>query len=175
MGAEYMGAMGGASFDHDVTRVVAGDAESLRARLADALERMGYRVLNENPIQARHLARAAWREALSQDILDYHRSLHIGLKSAGANSTRVTFAYTVKGVLSGFITKGRPPRTRGRVDRRVGPVASRSIILPGLRRGRCWAARVFAVNAALQWRQPIRRNSTCCASPPTPTRVSKTS
>ena len=30
MGAEYMGSMGDSSFDHDVTRVVAGDAESLR-------------------------------------------------------------------------------------------------------------------------------------------------
>jgi hypothetical protein len=106
VGAEYMGAMGGASFDHDVTRIVAGDAESLRARLADALERMGYRVLNENPIQARHGASVLARSGCSQDILDYHRSLYIGLKSAGANSTRVTFAYTVKGVTSGFITKG---------------------------------------------------------------------
>ena len=94
-----MGAMGGASFDHDVTRVMAGDAESLRARLADALERMGYRVLNENPIQARHGASGLARTGSSQDILDYHRSLDIGLKSAGANSTRVTFAYTVKGVI----------------------------------------------------------------------------
>jgi hypothetical protein len=106
VGAEYMGAMGGASFDHDVTRIVAGDAESLRARLADALERMGYRVLNENPIQARHGASVMARSGCSQDILDYHRSLYIGLKSAGANSTRVTFSYTVKGVTSGFITKG---------------------------------------------------------------------
>lgn len=106
MGAEYMGAMGGASFDHDVTRIVAGDAESLRARLADALERMGYRVLNENPVQARHGASGLARTGSSQDILDYHRSLDIGMKSAGANSTRVTFAYTVKGVTSGFITKG---------------------------------------------------------------------
>jgi hypothetical protein len=106
VGAEYMGAMGGASFDHDVTRIVAGDAESLRARLADALERMGYRVLNENPIHARHGASVLARSGCSQDILDYHRSLYIGLKSAGANSTRITFAYTVKGVTSGFITKG---------------------------------------------------------------------
>src|SRR5215510_15186416 len=53
MGAEYSGAIGDTSFDHDVTRIVAGDAESLRARLAGALEQMGYRVLNENPIQAR--------------------------------------------------------------------------------------------------------------------------
>ena len=106
MSAEYMGSMGGASFDHDVTLVVSGDAESLRARLADALERMGYRLLNENPIQARHGASVMARSGCSQDILDYHRSLYIGMKSAGANSTRVTFAYTVKGVHSGFITKG---------------------------------------------------------------------
>lgn len=106
MGTEYMGSMGGASFDHDVTRVVAGDAESLRARLADALERMGYRVLNENPIQARRGASDMAKTGCSQDILDYRRSLDIGLKSAGANSTRVTFAYTVKGVATGFITKG---------------------------------------------------------------------
>jgi len=98
--------MGGASFDHDVTRIVAGDAESLRARLADALEQMGYRVLNENPIQARRGASGLARSGCSQDILDYRRSLDIGLKSAGANSTRVTFAYTVKGVSSGYITKG---------------------------------------------------------------------
>ena len=70
MGADYMGAMGGASFDHDVTRVIAGDAESLRSRLADALERMGYRVLNENPIQARHDASSMARTGCSQDILD---------------------------------------------------------------------------------------------------------
>ena len=106
MGAEYRGAMGVASFDHDVTLVVSGDAEILRARLADALERMGYRVLNENPIQARRGASGLARSGCSQDVLDYHRTLYIGLKSAGASSTRVTFAYTVKGVNSGYITKG---------------------------------------------------------------------
>jgi hypothetical protein len=106
VGADYKGAMGDTSFDHDVTRVVAGDAERIRARLADALERMGYRVLNENPIQARHGASGLAGSGLSQDILDYRRSLDIGLKSAGANSTRVTFAYTVKGVNSGHFTKG---------------------------------------------------------------------
>jgi len=98
--------MGGASFDHDVTRIVAGDAESLRARLASAIEQMGYRVLNENPIQARRSASGLARSGGSQDILDYRRTLDIGLKSAGASSTRVAFAYTVRGVSSGFITKG---------------------------------------------------------------------
>ena len=106
MGAEFATTMGGASFDHDVTRIVTGDAESLHARLADALEQMGYRVLNENPIRARRGASGLAKSGCSQDILDYRRSLDIGLKSAGANSTRVTFAYTVKGVSSGYITKG---------------------------------------------------------------------
>jgi len=101
-----MGTTRGASFDHDVTRVVAGDVESWRARLAGALERMGYRVLNENPIRAHRDASGLARSGCSQDILDYHRSLDVGLKSMGANSTRVTLAYTVKGANSGYITKG---------------------------------------------------------------------
>jgi hypothetical protein len=106
MGAEYTGMTGDSSFDHDVTRIVAGDAESLRARLADALEQMGYRVLNENPIQSRRGASGLAKSGCSQDILDYRRSLDVGLKSAGANATRVTFAYTVKGVHTGYMTKG---------------------------------------------------------------------
>jgi hypothetical protein len=103
MGADYMGET---SFDHDVTLVVAGGAENLRARLADAVERMGYRVINENPIQARRGATDMAKTRCSQDILDYQRSLDIGLKPMGANSTRVTFAYTVKGAYLDYFTKG---------------------------------------------------------------------
>ena len=106
MGAEFTATMGDVSFDHDVTRIVAGDAESLRARLVEILESMEYRVLNENPIRARRGARALAKSGCSQDILDYRRSLDIGLKSVGASATRVTFAYTVTGVNSGYITKG---------------------------------------------------------------------
>src|SRR5215470_5096296 len=67
VGAEYTATMGGLSFDHDVTRIVAGDAESLRARLVEILESMEYRVLNENPIRARRGARALARSGCSQD------------------------------------------------------------------------------------------------------------
>jgi len=106
MSAEYTGAMGDTSFDQDVTRIAAGDAQSLQERLTEALERMGYRVLNENPIRARRGASGLARSGCSQDILDYRRTLDIGLKSAGATSTRVTFAYTVSGVHAGYLTKG---------------------------------------------------------------------
>jgi hypothetical protein len=109
MGAEFVAAMsdaGSFTFEHDVTRIVPGEVESVRARLAGAMEDMGYSVLNENPIQARRSAKCGAQTGCSQDILDYHASLDVGLKSAGSNSTRVVFAYTIKGLYTGYLTKG---------------------------------------------------------------------
>lgn len=111
MGAEFISTMsnGGGmyyTFEHDVTRHVFGDAESVRARLTDALEQMGYRVLNDNPIQARRSAKSSATSGCSQDILQYQTTLNIGLKTAGINLTRVTFDYEIKGVYSGYMTKG---------------------------------------------------------------------
>src|SRR5690349_5452518 len=94
------------TFEHDVTRYAVGDVESLRARLADALEQMGYRVLNEQPLRARRGAQSCASSGCASDIRDYQTTLNIGLKSNGANSTRVTFAYAVKGVYSGYLSKG---------------------------------------------------------------------
>ena len=106
MGSEFTALMGDTTFDHDVSRIVFGDPESLRERIAGALEQMGYRVLNENPIQARHSARGSAKSGCSQNILNNGRSLDIGLKPAGPNATRVSFAYTIKGVYSGYLSKG---------------------------------------------------------------------
>lgn len=111
MGAEFIAAMsdGGSGyyiFEHDVTRHVPGDVETVRTRLADALEQMGYRVLNDNPIQARRSARGGAGSQCSFDILEYQTTLNIGVKSAGANSTRVTFDYAIKGAYGGWLSKG---------------------------------------------------------------------
>ncbi len=110
MSAEFIAAMSEGSsyytFEHDVTRHMAGDAENIRARLVDALEQMGYRVLNENPLQARRAAKSSATSGCSQDILNYHTSLNIGLKTTGTNSTRVTFDYTIKNVYNGYLSKG---------------------------------------------------------------------
>ncbi len=109
MGAEFTAAMsdgGFYTFEHDVTRIVAGDPESVRARLADALEQMGYRVLDENPLHARRSAHGGAATGCSTNILNYSTSLNIGLKSAGTNSTRVTFDYVVKQVYTGYLSKG---------------------------------------------------------------------
>jgi len=109
MGAEFTAAMsdsGFYTFEHDVTRIVAGDPESVRARLADALEQMGYRVPDENPLHARRSARGGAMTGCSTNVLNYSTSLNVGLKSAGPNSTRVTFDYVVKQVYTGYLSKG---------------------------------------------------------------------
>lgn len=93
-------------FEHDLIRHVAGDAETVRARLADALELSGYRVLNDDtPIQAKHGARGLASTECAADILDYPTTLNIAVKSVGANSTRVTFDYQVKGAHAGWFSK----------------------------------------------------------------------
>lgn len=110
MSAEFIAAMnehsGYYTFEHDVTRQVVGDAESIRTRLVDALEQMGYRVLNENPLQARRAAKSNAVSGCANDILDYQTSLSIGLKTTSTNSTRLTFDYTLKNVYSGYLSKG---------------------------------------------------------------------
>ncbi len=110
MSAEFLAAMGDGSgmyyhVEHDVTRTVFGDVESVRARLSDALEQIGYSVLNEAPIQAKRRGTTAGSSGCSTDILDYPASLTVGLKAAGPGATRVTFAYVVRHPY-GFLTKG---------------------------------------------------------------------
>jgi rRNA maturation endonuclease Nob1 len=89
--------------EHYVTRYVAGDIESVRLRLVDAVESMGYRIITESPMLAKRGARSGGQWGCSADILDYPTTLTIGLKSVGRNSTRVTFDYEVK---NPFVTKG---------------------------------------------------------------------
>jgi hypothetical protein len=111
MGAELMAATGwgdgGMTYhiEHDVTRTMHGDLESVRARLSDALEPLGYSVLNESPLQARRSGTSTGANGCANDIRKFPTSLTIGLKSAGAHSTRATFAYVVKNPV-GYLSRG---------------------------------------------------------------------
>lgn len=82
--------------EHEIIRLMPGHIETVRAQLADALERLGYRVLDENPLRARRRARGWGQSGCSTDVLDYPISLNIGLKTISPSTTRVTFDYTVK-------------------------------------------------------------------------------
>lgn len=100
-GANLSGAMG--ISEHTVIRVMAGEVEALRPRLAGALEQLKYRVLSENPLRAKHGARGAASAYMSANALDYPMTLEISLKQQGKGSTRVTFDYQV---IHGAYSKG---------------------------------------------------------------------
>jgi hypothetical protein len=77
----------------DVTLPVAGDVESARSRIAVALEKLGYRVTSENPMQAKRKA-SGWG-MMSNTVFDYPRTLSVSFKPASEGSTLVTFDYTI--------------------------------------------------------------------------------
>jgi hypothetical protein len=80
--------------EHDVTLVLPGEGERLRLRLMAALEQLGYRIINEQPIVARRKAQngGQWTSA---NLLDFARVVTIELKSLSEHATRVTFDFIV--------------------------------------------------------------------------------
>ncbi len=82
--------------EHDVTRVMAGQVESVRQRLAIALEQLGYRVMSENPLRARHGARNGAAYFISANALEYPTRLELSLKAQGPGATQITFDYQVQ-------------------------------------------------------------------------------
>ncbi len=82
--------------EHEVVRLIPGDIETVRQRLSEALEQLGYRVLDENPLRARRRASGWGKSGCSTDVLEYPITLQIGLKALSHNTTRATFDYTVK-------------------------------------------------------------------------------
>ncbi len=92
------------SAECDVKLMVPGTIERLRPQLARALERVGYHVVSEEPLQARRGG-----ANFSLNVLKYPLSLHIGFKPAGEQATQVTFSYSLKHSGWGWITKGDLP------------------------------------------------------------------
>ncbi len=82
--------------DHDLKLTLPGSAETLRPRLIEALERLDYKVLDEQPLHAKRRARgsASWNGSFN--ALDYPRKLGIGIKPLNDVATLVTFSYEVK-------------------------------------------------------------------------------
>jgi len=94
--------------DHDVTLAIPGDIESVRMRLSDALQKLGYRVLGEQPLYAkRKIQGSAWGCAawgFSLNVLDYPTTVTISLKQTNNVAVLATFNYEIKSYSS--LTKG---------------------------------------------------------------------
>jgi hypothetical protein len=81
--------------EFDIRRVVPGDAEGARQRLAGVLEQFNYRILNEQPLQAR---RSQQKNIVAADSLDLATKLTIALKTLSPHATLATFDYAVQQV-----------------------------------------------------------------------------
>lgn len=102
MSTEYMSAT--TVSDHDLTLAIPGDVESVRARLVKALQSLGYKILSEQPIQAKRGAQGSARWDCSLNVLDYPTTLIISLKQTNDVAAVATFNYEVKSYMS--MTKG---------------------------------------------------------------------
>ena len=78
MSAEYLGAT--AISDHDLTLTITGDVESLRPRLVEAVQKLGYTILGEQPLYAKRRAQGGARWDCSFETLDYPTRVTITLK-----------------------------------------------------------------------------------------------
>ncbi|MGH9900484.1 MAG: hypothetical protein ACRD68_01455 [Pyrinomonadaceae bacterium] len=103
--SEFLIASGGGaaqdSGEHSCKRIVTGDVESVRRRLAGALEALDYRVLSEQPLHAR---RAAQKDIVRADILEYGRKLTIALKPLSPAAALATFDFEI--MHAWWMTKG---------------------------------------------------------------------
>jgi hypothetical protein len=80
-----------------VKKVLAGDIESVRLRLINSMESMGYDIIEEEPKIIGRRGAKSWATWFgSADVLDYPMTLTVRLKPLSTNSTRATFDYLIK-------------------------------------------------------------------------------
>jgi hypothetical protein len=90
--------------DHDLTLAIPGDVGSVRARLVNAIQTLGYKVLGDQPIHAKRGRQCAARWDCSLNVLDYTTTLMVSLKQTNDAAVLATFNYEVKSYMS--MTKG---------------------------------------------------------------------
>jgi hypothetical protein len=79
--------------EHQFRKVIPGDIEMVRKRVADVLEDFGYAVLGDNPIQGK---RRRTKTIFTATVLEYQTEITIALKPISAASTLATFDYGVE-------------------------------------------------------------------------------
>ena len=86
-----------------ITRVVAGSPDVVRVRLAEALERLGFHVLEEQPLIARRRTRGWGAYGCTTKVRELPTTVLVKLKAAEGSSTQVTFNFTIRG---GWLLRG---------------------------------------------------------------------
>ena len=89
--------------NHDLTLAIPGDVASVRARIVEAIQQLGYKVMGEQPIYAKRAIKSCAR-SMSINVLDYPTTITISLKQTNDMSVLATFNYEVTSDMR--ITKG---------------------------------------------------------------------
>lgn len=116
--------------DHDLTMAIPGDVASVRVRLVDAIQQLGYKVLGEQPIHAKRSAQCAARWDCSLNVLDYPTLLTISLKQTNDVSVLATFNYEVKSFMR--MTKG-DRQTLEREAEAIAALATERLVISACR------------------------------------------
>ena len=82
--------------DHSLTLTITGEVESLRPRLIEAVQELGYTVLGEQPIYAKRGAQCGARWGCSLDTMDYPTKLTLTLKQINEIAVAAAFNYEIK-------------------------------------------------------------------------------
>src|SRR6185503_8045159 len=90
--------------DSDVTLAIPGEIASVRARLIEAVQQVGYKILGEQPIYAKRSKQGAACYDCSINVLDYQTTLTISLKQTNDAAVLATFSYEIKSYMR--MTKG---------------------------------------------------------------------
>lgn len=94
--SSWGGSSGAETTEIYIKRIMPGNLESVRARLALAMERVGYDVIEEEPALRGRRGEKGWGSWYgSADVMDYATTLVIRFKTMGPHSTRATFDYSI--------------------------------------------------------------------------------
>ncbi|HEU4794178.1 MAG TPA: zinc-ribbon domain-containing protein [Pyrinomonadaceae bacterium] len=128
MSTDYLS--GTTDIDHDLTLAIPGDAASVRTRVIQALQTLGYKVVAEQPILAKRGKQGAAKYDCSFNVLDYATTLTISLKQTNDQAILATFNYEVKSCA--FVTKG-DRRTLDREAEAIAALASERLAMSACR------------------------------------------
>ena len=90
--------------DSDVTLAIPGEITSVRERLIEAVQKLGYKILGEQPIYAKRGKQGAACYDCSINVLDYPTTLTVSLKQTNDAAVLATFNYEIKSYMR--MTKG---------------------------------------------------------------------
>jgi hypothetical protein len=90
--------------DHDLTLAIPGDVATVGRRLVEAIQKVGYKVLGEQPLHARRRRQGSANWDCSLSVLDYPTTLAVALKQTNDAAVLATFSYEIKSCMR--MTKG---------------------------------------------------------------------